>query len=281
MQNKQITSQFLFTQKDISRFQRYIFIWWKTSKRDLPWRHTHDPYNIFISEIMLQQTQVDRVIPKYVAFLEKFPNIQSLAHAKKSEVLVLWKGLGYNRRALYVHASAEYIMHNCEGKFPTLEKELLLLPGVGKYTARAIQIFAFKKYTYCIDINIRKIIEYHFFNSKNQKESDIEQAAKKLVPKGKSWEWHQALMDYGALALPKSKNKLRTINYTKPFKETDRFFRGRIVDLLRESEVDEEHLLRSVCKEYKKPDEYIKKIIKVLRKDGLLTKKGGRLSLPV
>ena len=112
-----------------AQFQEYIFSWWKTHARDLPWRHTSDPYRILVSEVMLQQTQVSRVVEKYSAFLTAFPTVQSLACAPSALVIRQWKGLGYNRRALYLKKAAERVISCYNGQFPTTEQELLSLPG--------------------------------------------------------------------------------------------------------------------------------------------------------
>ena len=179
------------------KFQAYIFAWWKTHRRDLPWRHTHDPYKILVSEVMLQQTQVSRVLPKYREFIQAYPTVKDLARASNSDVLKIWKGMGYNRRALYLKKAAEI------GEFPKSEGELVKLPGLGTYTARAILVFAYRKNVAMVDTNIRQIITHFFFHDAPQKDKIIQNIADQLVPKGKSWEWHQALMDYGALALEK------------------------------------------------------------------------------
>ena len=243
------------SQASRKEFQSHIFSWWKTHRRDLPWRHTHDPYKIFVSEIMLQQTQVSRVIPKYLEFIHQYPTVNSLAKASTSDVLRLWKGMGYNRRALYLKKSALL------GEIPKTEKELMKLPGVGKYTARAILVFAYKQDIAMVDTNIRQILTHFFFGDAPQKEKVIQQVADQLLPKGKSWEWHQALMDYGAMELEKIPG---VIKKQKKFKNSNRYFRGKLMDILREGPV----------KEYSSP------IVTGLIKDGLVVKKDGMLLLP-
>lgn len=207
-----------------SKFQNFIFSWWKYHKRDLPWRRTHDPYKILISEVMLQQTQVSRVLVKYKEFLEKFPTLSALRKASVSDVLRTWKGMGYNRRALYLKKITS---------IPKTERELVRLPGIGVYTARAILVFAYKQDVVLIDTNIRKIITHFFFHDTPQKESQIQEVADWLLPKGKSWEWHQALMDYGTA----NKLKVHKVRKSKPFKNSSRYYRGMVVDRLREKAV--------------------------------------------
>jgi A/G-specific adenine glycosylase len=254
----------VITQRRIVEFQQFIFSWWKTHRRDLPWRHTHDPYKILISEVMLQQTNVFRVIPKYAEFIEAYPTVNSLAKASTADVLRLWKGMGYNRRAVYLKKAAMV------GKIPKTEKELMKLPGVGKYTARAILVFAYREDIAAVDTNIRKIITHFFFQDKPQKEKIIQKAADQLVPGGKSWEWHQALMDYGALEMPKFNSKKIKKKAGIPFKQSNRYFRGKIIDVLREGPVDEHILLK----------DYSARLLNGLMKDGLIEEKNGIISLP-
>lgn len=242
------------------QFQSFIFTWWRTHRRDLPWRHTNDPYKILVSEVMLQQTQVLRVIAKYREFIERYPTAADLAKSSTANVLRIWKGMGYNRRALYLKKAVA-------GKIPDSEAELMKLPGVGKYTARAILVFAYKRDIAMVDTNIRQIITHFFFNDVKQKETVIQEAADTLLPRGKSWEWHQALMDYGALELPKVPGMVKK---QKQFRGSNRFYRGRIIDVLREGSMKERVLLK----------DYSASVIDGLLKDGLIERRNGYLSLP-
>lgn len=252
-------------------FQSYIFSWWETHRRDLPWRHTHDPYKILLSEVMLQQTNVSRVIPTYKKFLKNFPNITALQKAATSDVLRLWKGMGYNRRALYLHKAAKIIVDQYHNQFPTSQQLLSKLPGVGTYTARAILVFAFGKNIAAVDTNIRQIITHFFFHDKQQKDKVIQNVADQLLPPGKSWEWHQALMDYGAIEMPKLKIKKIKKSGGIPFKKTNRYYRGRIIDILRDGPVAERVLLK----------DFSATTINGLMKDGLVSRSKGKISLPV
>ena len=257
------------------KFQSIIFSWWKNHKRDLPWRRTHDPYKILVSEVMLQQTQVLRVVAKYREFIERYPTINSLADASVADVLRAWKGMGYNRRALYLKRCAESIVKEHKGKFPQKEKELTQLPGVGTYTARAILVFAFKKDVAAVDTNIRQIIEHFFYEDIPPKPSVIQKTAEKLVPKGKSWQWHQALMDYGSREMSKVKGKRKKGKQGEtPFKDTNRFFRGRIMDLLRGKAWKENELTSEMNIKYDRSEEFIIGIIDGLMKDGLIIRTG-------
>lgn len=256
--------------KRIILFQHMIFDWWSSQRRDLPWRRTHDPYRIMVSEVMLQQTQVLRVLPKYTEFIEVFPTIQALAVASPAHVLRVWKGMGYNRRALYLHKAAKAIVEIHHGKFPISENELVKLPGLGTYTARAILVFAYRQEVPLVDTNIRQIITHYFFKNQAQKESVIEEVARQLVPPGKSWEWHQALMDFGALAMPNIQYPITNKKKQKPFKDSNRFYRGRIIDRLREGEMSEKILLNELEKMYTKPTTFLRSIVSSLIKDGLI-----------
>lgn len=257
-----------------------IFAWWKTHRRDLPWRHTRDPYKILVSEVMLQQTQVSRVLPKYAEFLGEFPTVHALAKATSAHVLRAWRGMGYNRRALYLKKTAEAVVSEYHGIFPDSESQLMKLPGLGKYTARAIMVFAFEKDVGMVDTNIRHIITHFLYKGLPQKEKIIEATADQIVPKGKSWEWHQALMDYGALAMQSEKKSMKLVKKQTSFKDSNRFYRGRIVDMLRSGKTGRTHLLLDLTKKYGKDKKFIKGIISGLIRDGLVVVQGTSLSLP-
>jgi A/G-specific adenine glycosylase len=272
--------------KQIKDFQTLIFSWWKKNKRDLPWRHTHDPYRIMVSEVMLQQTQVSRVIHKYHEFLERFPTVQNLAKAPSADVLRVWKGMGYNRRALYLKRASEQIVHVWKGKMPKTDKILTQLSGLGIYTARAICIFAYRQDIATVDTNIRKIITHYFFNDVPQKPHVIEETASRLVPEGHSWEWHQALMDYGALQLQKITLKRKKIatgdskKFTIPFRKTDRFVRGKIIDELRNGDVTENVLIRKISLLCERDARIVREILSSLDTEGLLEIRNGTCRLP-
>ncbi|MBI5613702.1 hypothetical protein HY947_02150 [Candidatus Gottesmanbacteria bacterium] len=260
-------------------FQQHIFSWWEKNRRNLPWRHTHDPYRIFISEIMLQQTQVERVTAKYHEFLARFPRISDLASAPLRDVLVLWKGLGYNRRAMFAQKTALDIVKKYYGVFPKDPALLMTLPGIGVYTAKAVCVFAYKMDLPLVDTNIRKIITHFFYNDVVQKEKEIEKKALELLPKGKSWEWNQALMDFGALELSKLLPKAKSKNRSIPFKDTNRFVRGKIIDALRERSYRKKELLSLLSELTHRTDEVLEKNLQSLIKEGLVAVINGEYSL--
>lgn len=274
--------------QSILSFQNKIFNWWEDNKRDLPWRHTRDPYKIIVSEVMLQQTQVSRVLPKYDEFLYFFPEVYDLAKAPTSKVLKVWKGMGYNRRALYLKKIAEIIVHDYKGEFPEHEKLLTSFPGVGLYTSRAILVFAFGKDIALVDTNIRQIITHFFFHDIPQHPSVIQQTADHVLPKGNAWAWHQALMDYGAIEMQKVKARLlarqskrkKVKEKSIPFRDTNRFYRGRIMDLLREKPYEYDELLEYIMKTYGKNKVFTDSIVRGLVKDRLAVLDHMNIRLP-
>lgn len=226
------------SQREIVAFQKKILRWFSQNKRDLPWRHTRDPYRILVSEIMLQQTQVSRVIPKYESWLEKFPTLEALAKAKTSDVLSVWSGLGYNRRALYLLRLAQTVTSSplsprspllLLSPLPASVEALRKLPGIGEYTALAVVCFAFDQQIAMVDTNIRKVIAIAFFNGTPPDTKTTQQIADQLLPKGKAYEWNQALMDYSAAVL--SKEKIPIPKQSK-FSGSTRYYRGQIIKLL-------------------------------------------------
>lgn len=260
-----------------------IFDWWEHNRRDLPWRRTRDPYRILVSEIMLQQTQVSRVLPKYEEFLSVFPDVARLAQASTADVIRLWKGLGYNRRALYLKKAAESVVSQYGGIFPDDEAGLTNLPGLGTYTARALMVFAFEKDVAMVDTNIRQIITHFFLNDAPEKDKVVQEIADALVPEGRSWEWHQALMDYGSSELhdivPK---KAPSKNRGQPFSTTNRFYRGKIMDMLRDHAVSESACIDTMLHLYEKPADFFMRIIQKLISDGLVERDpDATLHLPV
>lgn len=214
----------------IRDFQHSILSWYDTFKRELPWRGDPDPYHILVSEIMLQQTQVDRVIPKYLAFLDRFPTLRSLAEASTADVIKEWQGLGYNRRALNLKRAAEVAVREYGGRLPGTVEELERLPGIGKYTARAVASFAFGLQVPVVDTNVRRVLSDWVGRELSDRETW--EIAERIVPEGRAADWNQALMDYGALVKRAAPRK--TGKPSEPFTSTNRFWRGRIVDALRE-----------------------------------------------
>jgi A/G-specific adenine glycosylase len=223
-------------------FKKKIWDYYRKNGRSLPWRKTTDPYKILVSEIMLQQTQVDRVIPKYKAFLKKFPTIKKLAIAEGREVLALWSGLGYNRRALNLKRAGEAIVSKHKGKFPKTKTVLIELPGIGPYTAGAVSAFAWNNPEVFIETNIRRVYIHFFFSKKKSvHDKDILSLVEQTVDKKNPREWYWALMDYGSMLKRTMANPNRkSAHYTKQskFKGSVREVRGRVLrELLSQKKV--------------------------------------------
>ena len=170
--------------------------WWVAERRDLPWRRTRDPWLVLVSEVMLQQTQVDRVLPYFEAFAERWPTPQQCAAAELADVLAAWQGLGYPRRARNLWQTAAIITERHGGGAPADLDDLLALPGVGPYTARAVQAFAFGIDTGVVDTNVGRILAR--WAGRRLAPAEAQRIADDLVPAGESWAWNQAMMDLGA-----------------------------------------------------------------------------------
>ena len=165
--------------------------------RDLPWRRTRDPWAVLVSEVMLQQTQVPRVIPIWEAFMAEFPTVTACAEASQADVVRAWAGLGYNRRAVNLHRAAVMMARSMEGVVPRDLDALRQLPGIGPYTARAVLSFAFEQDVGVVDTNIARVLSRRA--GRRLTTGEAQATADALVPPGASWEWNQRLMDLGAL----------------------------------------------------------------------------------
>lgn len=239
--------------------------WYERVGRDLPWRRTRDPYAILVSEIMLQQTQVDRVIPKYHQFLAAFPTLASLAAAPVSDVIKVWAGLGYNRRAVRLHAIARQAVEGLGGALPTSPDELQALDGLGAYTSNAVACFSAEAQVGVVDTNVRRVLGRVFADEIGLEPTagpPLQRFAEAVLPTGRAYAWNQALMDLGAtvctarnpnhaicplalqctgraqltaVASPRRAAELGpAYKVAVPFEQTTRYFRGRIVDRCRE-----------------------------------------------
>jgi A/G-specific adenine glycosylase len=186
----------------IVTFQRRLLTWYRRHGRDLPWRRTRVPYRILVSEIMLQQTQVERVIPKYRQFLGRYPSLKALAAAPVDEVRRLWYPLGYNIRPLRLHAIACETVAAYGGRLPDTAEALRRMPGIGRYTAGAILAFAHERDVAVLDTNVRRVLSRVFVGPKRLRRVRGEKAlwdlAAALVPAGRGYDFNQAMMDFGA-----------------------------------------------------------------------------------
>lgn len=192
-------------------FSTKLTNWYNINKRDFPWRNTKNPYFIWLSEIILQQTRTSQGLPYYLAFTKNFPTVFDLAKAEETKVLKLWQGLGYYSRARNLHFSAKYIVDNCNGKLPGTYKELLQLKGVGDYTASAIASICYNENTAVVDGNVYRVLS-RFFNIKTAINStsgikEFKLLAQELLPKNNTGLYNQAIMDFGATICTPKKPK--------------------------------------------------------------------------
>jgi A/G-specific adenine glycosylase len=180
-----------------------LLAWYALNERDLPWRQTRDPYAIWVSEIMLQQTRVETVVPYYLRFMDRYPTVETLAASPLEEVLKLWEGLGYYARARNLHQASQMVVERFNGELPASEKELASLPGIGRYTADALSAFVFHRDTLALEGNLKRVLARLFDIHKDPKrpegEKELRQRGLSILPAGKASEFNQALMDLGAL----------------------------------------------------------------------------------
>jgi A/G-specific adenine glycosylase len=184
------------------RFRRRLLTWYRANGRDLPWRRTGDPYHILVSEVMLQQTQVDRVVPKYYEWLEKYPSLEALAAAAEADVSRTWRPLGYNIRPKRLHAIARESVERYGGELPSDEKSLLSFKGIGAYTAGAIRSFAFGQRAAILDTNVARVLFRVFVGRGDAKSHAMRKRlwalSESLIPYEHVFDFNQALMDLGA-----------------------------------------------------------------------------------
>jgi A/G-specific adenine glycosylase len=258
-------------------FRKKIYKYYDTQGRDLPWRKRVTPYRVLVSEIMLQQTQVDRVIEKYKEFLTAFPDFQALAKAPLSKLLNIWSGMGYNRRALSLRKLAQVIVAEHKGRLPSDPDILVTLPGIGKYTAGAVSAFAFNKPVVFMDTNIRRVYIHEFFRDKHGIYDDelvplVQQTLDTKDPR----KWYNALMDYGSmLKLEHGNPNKRSAHYTRqsPFENSNRQVRGRIVKTL---VAGTQLTAARIVKETGMDAERVRKNLDQLAQEGFIVKKKDR-----
>jgi A/G-specific adenine glycosylase len=293
-----------------------ILDWYAANGRDLPWRRTTDPYAILVSEVMLQQTQVSRVLPKYAAFLARFPSLAALAAAPLSDVLSLWQGLGYNSRAVRLQRCAQAAVdastaaapstamdpgptarteaHLLQGstagnprgaraaseaavaKLPGSVEELRRLPGIGPYTARAVLIFAHNAELAAVDANVRRVLTHELGLPQDLRPAALQAVAEAALPPGRSRDWHNALMDYGTAVLTSRVTGIPPLTKQTRFKGSRRMYRARVVRLLLQGD-------RSLVELAGLLDisaEELASIAGELERDGLAARSGDRFRVP-
>ena len=266
-----------------------VLSWGVPRMRDLPWRRERDPWRILVAEVMLQQTQVERVIPKWRVFLEAFPTPARCAEASLGDVLRLWQGLGYPRRARNLHAAASTVAASDHGRLPSTLEALLELPGIGPYTARAVLAFAFERDVAVVDTNIARILARTAGERLTPRRA--QSLADSLVPIGEGWTWNQVIMDLGAVVCRPSPRcdecpiaescawfragwpdpdpavgSAGVSTKQQRFEGSDRQRRGRVLAALAASE--------------RPAADFDARIVAGLIEDGLIERRGARLSLP-
>jgi len=258
----------------ICSFRQKVLDHYHAFGRDLPWRTTNDPYHILVSEVMLQQTQVERVIIRYPVFLAKFPDFSSLANTSLSDLLCLWQGMGYNRRALALHALAQQVESQHYGKLPPDRDALMALPGIGPYTAGAVMAFAFNQPVVFMDTNIRRVYIHEFFpDRKNIHDNELVPLLHQTLDRCNPRQWYNALMDYGSTLKSKLVNpNKRSAHYVRQsiFENSNRQLRGRILKmLLNEAPLTETGIVKATGMERTR----VKKNLDDLENEGFIKKR--------
>ncbi len=261
----------------VRKFQNDIYSYYREYGRDLPWRMSDDPYHILVSEIMLQQTQVQRVIEKYEQFTRIFPDFPSLAKTPLRKILREWQGMGYNRRAIALKQIAKKVVKEFNGNLPTSVETLMTFPGVGMATASAIAAFAFHQPTVFIETNIRRVFIHCFFHDmENIKDTQILPLVERTLDSSNPREWYYALMDYGVMLKQKCENpNRRSAHYQKqsPFQGSNRQIRGMILKLLVQASYISEH---DIARKLHMHEEKLRYNLTQLVKEGFIKKvKGG------
>jgi A/G-specific adenine glycosylase len=261
-----------------NEFQNLVWQKGKELYRTMPWREDTRPYYVLVSELMLQQTQVDRVIPKFTAFIAAFPSEAVLAKASLAEVLGLWSGLGYNRRAKFLHLAAKMICEEYDGVFPDSKEQLLRLPGVGTNTAGAILAYAFNTPAIFIETNVRTVYFQHFFlDGRIVDDKELASLLEQTLDHEHPREFYWALMDYGASLKRSGAARLKQSKHYKkqsPLKGSVREVRGEIIRLL----ASKDYQLEEIEKRFE-GDQRLQPALRGLIDDGLVQQTGTMLHL--
>ncbi len=284
-----------------AEMRKRLLRWYLSASRQLPWRSTRDPYKILLSEVMLQQTQVSRVLEKYPLFLKRFPTFSSLARVTAGEVIMAWRGMGYNNRSVRLQLLARIIQKEYGGRLPSDPGILKQLPGIGRYTANAVACFAFDQRVPVVDTNIARVLSRVFPQTKR----DVWKTAERILPKRQVYEWNQGLMELGALVCTASNprcgecplarlcpgayklhSRASTSSKREPGRKgiPNRIYRGRIVEELRKQNrpTPLSGLGKQVLPGFNGRDQaWLLRLIKSLERDGLVRtlRKGESVSI--
>jgi len=295
-----------------------LLTWYaRFGRTHLPWRQTRDPYRVLVSEFMLQQTQVERVLPLYAAFVARFPDFAALAAAPAADVVRMWRGLGYNSRAIRLHRIAREVT-GAGGRLPQEREALLDLPGIGPYTAAAVRAFAFDADDVALDTNLRRVVHRVMLGLEHPpraSERELDGLLRAALPHGSAHDWNSALMDLGAtvctarapkcLVCPlrdacaaapidpaslavamRAHAKKKSPQEALPFERTQRFLRGRIIDRLRDlpenaaiSLADLQADLRPIVTDERMPE--IADTVRALIREGFVVERDGAYALQI
>lgn len=267
------------SKQEVEAFRDVIYRYSDEHGRSFPWRETTDPYSILVSEVMLQQTQTSRAVPKYHLFIKRFPHVQALAAASLRNVLEIWQGLGYNRRAQHLRQAAADIMDRFDGVIPSDEEALRSLPGIGPYTAAAIRAFAFDLPAVVMDTNVRTVFIHFFFPHRDEvSDGDIRPLVEATLDRSSPRRWYSALMDYGAMLKHRHDNpgrKSRSYSRQPAFEASDWQIRGAIIRLLLDGSMTRQELMGAIDA----GESRVAAIIDRLCREHLVEAKGDGLSI--
>jgi len=262
----------------VAELQARLLAWYSANGRDLPWRRTNDPYAVLVSEVMLQQTQVSRVVPRFEAFLRLFPSLEALADRPLADVLRSWRGLGYNNRAerLWRCACAS-VAQRAPGRpvsLPDTLDGLLALPGIGPYTARAVLVFAYDADLAAVDANVRRVLTHELDLAPDLGPPALQAVADAVLPRGRSRDWHNALMDYGSLVLTARATGIAPRTRQSAFEGSRRWYRSRLLRTL----LDEgPQGVVGLAERLQADATFVDDLCRALERDGLVSRRDGRV----
>ena len=268
------------TAREVRKFRKAIYAYYSEHGRELPWRRTQEPYHILVSEVMLQQTQVERVLEKYPVFVRQFPNFRALADAPLRDVLAAWQGLGYNRRAASLKKIGEIVAKDHAGRLRADVDFLTGLPGIGYNTACAILAFAFNKPVVFVETNVRTVFTHFFFSDRDEvRDGEILPLVEQTLDCEHPHTWYSALMDYGTM-LKKMHGSInaKSAHYQKqsPFKGSDRQIRGMVLKtIIAYSQMTDAQIVEQL----QLPAERARKALDALRKEGFIREIEGQYTI--
>ena len=272
--HKPLESAGLSDRTRIPAFRRTVLGWYRKHSRPMPWREDCSPYAVFVSEVMLQQTQVERVIPKFSAFIARLPGFRELAAANLGDVYALWQGLGYNRRAKWLRDAAVQIMERHGGELPDTIEDITALPGIGKNTAGAICAYAFNDPAVYIETNIRTVFIRHFFPGRDDvADSEILPLVERTLDRKNPRVWYWALMDYGTMLKKTEGNhsrKSRAHRAQSPFAASDRRIRGLLLKRIGEQKSSPKRELLNLGESRR-----VERLLADLEREGLVREERG------